>query len=183
MFELSALLTSPDGTFLPAAPLAPPDASAPAFPTVEAAAAALATIAALPAPAVAAAAAAASSRGGEPRVQPDGGLDSPWSLISLSLSLKGTLLLFITSTLSARAVFGVKAPNSQSLTRLSTLQKLGLGLFDLALLAAMRGTTGLLARRGADLAAAAAAFRSRVVGESLSGTVRLRLILRKLAPP
>ena len=138
------------------------------------------TIAALPV-AAAAVAVAASSRGGEPKVQPEGGLDSPWSLISLSLSLKGTLLLFITSTLSARAVLGVNAPNSQSLTRLSTLQKLGLGLFDLALLAAMRGTTGLLARRGADLAAAA--FRSRVVGESLSGTVRLRLILRKLAPP
>ena len=140
------------------------------------------TIAALPAPvAAAAAAAAASSRGGEPKVQPEGGLDSPWSLISLSLSLKGTLLLFITSTLSARAVLGVNAPNSQSLTRLSTLQKLGLGLFDLALLAAMRGTTGLRALRGADLAAAAA-FRSRVVGESLSGTVKLRLILRILGP-
>ena len=39
-----------------------------------------------------------------------------------------------TSTLSASAVFGVNAPSSQSLTRLSTEQKLGLGDFDLALL-------------------------------------------------
>ena len=37
------------------------------------------------------------------------------------------------STLSASAVFGVKAPSSQSLTRLRTEQKLGLGDLDLAL--------------------------------------------------
>ena len=36
------------------------------------------------------------------------------------------------STLSARAVLGVNAPISQSLTLLRTLQKLGLGDLDLA---------------------------------------------------
>ncbi len=46
-------------------------------------------------------------------------------------SEKGTLLLHMTSTLSASAVW-VKAPSSQSLTRLRTLQKLGLGDLDLA---------------------------------------------------
>ena len=38
-----------------------------------------------------------------------------------------------TSTFSANAVFGVKAPSSQSLTLERTEQKLGLGDFDLAL--------------------------------------------------
>ena len=37
------------------------------------------------------------------------------------------------STLSARAVFGVNAPISQSFTRLRTLQKLGFGDLDFAL--------------------------------------------------
>ena len=64
--------------------------------------------------------------------------------------------------LSAKAVLGVKAPNSQSLTRLRTLQKLGLGDFDLArtlrltlmplfrcwaFLLAKAAVLGLLARR------------------------------------
>ena len=64
--------------------------------------------------------------------------------------------------LSAKAVLGVKAPSSQSLTRLRTLQKLGLGDFDLArtlrltlmplfrcwaFLLAKAAVLGLLARR------------------------------------
>jgi hypothetical protein len=67
---------------------------------------------------------------------------------------------------------GVKAPSSQSFTRLRTLQKLGLGDFDFALLPRIMGTTGLFARRGIPLA-----LRSFVVGESRRGTVRFRLIL------
>ena len=43
-----------------------------------------------------------------------------------------TYLWFRISTLSARAVLGVNAPISQSLTLLRTLQKLGLGDLDLA---------------------------------------------------
>lgn len=80
----------------------------------------------------------------------------------LAESENGTLLLHMTSTLSARAVFGVKAPSSQSFTRLSTLQKLGFGDFDLAL-GPERGF-GLLVRRALDLSLA---------GESLAGTARL----------
>ena len=85
----------------------------------------------------------------------------PESFWLWSESLKGMLLRLRTSTLSARAVFGVKAPNSQSLTRLNTEQKLGLGDFDLALGWAL---LGLLVRL--------VLTRSLVEGESLLGTAR-----------
>ena len=56
-----------------------------------------------------------------------------FSLASVCFHYSKHYLWFKTSTLSARAVFGVKAPISQSLTRLSTEQKLGFGDRDLAL--------------------------------------------------
>ena len=62
----------------------------------------------------------------------DSWLDSTW--INHTTRPQHTFYLWLrTSTLSARAVLGVKAPISQSLTLLRTLQKLGFGDLDLAL--------------------------------------------------
>jgi len=97
-----------------------------------------------------------------------GSPDPPDRLALAALSL--VLRLPPTSKLSARAVFGVKAPNSQSLTRLSTLQKLGLGdlLFALGGWGRIEGLFCRLARVRSLAAAAAAA----ATGES-RGTVKL----------
>jgi hypothetical protein len=89
--------------------------------------------------------------------------------------------LLVASTFSAKAVLGVNTPTSQSLTRLRTLQKLGLGDLDFALALRLPADTLIpLFLLALLLAFAAPGLLVRLVtrglfpplGESVVGTVK-----------